>query len=108
MPDDHGDGAGDGDQGLELATAFDDAPVAFAEEGVGPGDRDGGFAERGLEVGVALAGLPGSGPGAGLDGARAQSGPGDQVGGGGEPAHVQPNLGDDHLGGVSADAGDMV
>ena len=31
------DGAGDRDQGLEFAAAFDDAPVAFTEEGVGLG-----------------------------------------------------------------------
>jgi len=30
-------GAGDRDQGFELAAAFDDAPVAFAQEGVGTG-----------------------------------------------------------------------
>jgi hypothetical protein len=32
VPDDHQDGAGDGDQGLELAAAPDDPPVAFAGE----------------------------------------------------------------------------
>jgi len=30
------------------------------------------------------------------------------VGGGGELAHVQPEFGDDHLGGDGADAGDLV
>src|SRR4029453_12075913 len=35
MPDDHQDGAGDGDQGLELAATLDQAPVALAQEGVG-------------------------------------------------------------------------
>ena len=34
VPDDDQDGAGDGDQRLEFAAAFDDAAVAFAEEGV--------------------------------------------------------------------------
>src|SRR5215207_7238536 len=37
MPDDHQDGAGDGDQGLELAATPDQAPVALAQEGVGLG-----------------------------------------------------------------------
>ena len=31
VPDDHQDGAGDGDQGLELAATFDQAPVALAQ-----------------------------------------------------------------------------
>jgi hypothetical protein len=39
VPDDHQDGAGDGDQGLELADASDQAAVALAEEGVGLGGR---------------------------------------------------------------------
>jgi len=30
VPDDHQDGAGDGEQGLELAAALDDAPVALS------------------------------------------------------------------------------
>jgi hypothetical protein len=59
VPDDDQDGAGDSDQGLELAAALDDPPVALAEEGVGLGGRGGGLAEDGLEVGVALAGLVG-------------------------------------------------
>ena len=57
VPDDDQDGAGDRDEGLEFAAAFDDAPVAFAEEGVGLGGRGGGLAERAFQVGVALAGL---------------------------------------------------
>jgi hypothetical protein len=39
VSDDDHDGAGDGDQGLELAAAFDQASIAFAEEGVGLGGR---------------------------------------------------------------------
>ena len=39
VPDDDQDGAADGDDGLLLAAAAGDAPVAFAEEGVGPGRR---------------------------------------------------------------------
>jgi len=34
VPDDDQDGAGDGDQGLELADPLDQPPVPFAEEGV--------------------------------------------------------------------------
>src|ERR1017187_4571356 len=34
VPDDHQDGTGYGDQGLELAPAPGQAPVAFPEEGV--------------------------------------------------------------------------
>jgi hypothetical protein len=46
VPDNDQDGAGDGDQGLEVAAAFDQSFVAGAEEGVGAGGGDGGFAER--------------------------------------------------------------
>ena len=108
VPDEDENGAGDRDQGLELAAAFDDAPVAFAEEGVGLGGRGGGVAERALEVGVALAGLATTGERAGLDGAWAQFRPRHQVRGGGEPAHVEADLGEDHLRRVRADAGDLV
>jgi hypothetical protein len=93
---------------LGFTSSFDDAPVAFAEEGVGAGGAAGGLAEDTFEVGVALAGLPGAVFGCGLDGARAEFGPGHQVGGGGEPAHLQAHLGDDHLGGEPVDAGDLV
>ena len=71
VPDDDQDGAGDRNQGLELAAAFDDAAVALAEEGVGLGGCGGGLAERALQVGVALAGAAAAGDGPGLDGARA-------------------------------------
>jgi len=37
VPDDHQDGAGDRDEGLEFASAFDDAPVPFAQEDLGLG-----------------------------------------------------------------------
>jgi hypothetical protein len=37
LPNDDEDRAGDRDQGLEFAAAFDQAPVALAEEGVGLG-----------------------------------------------------------------------
>ncbi|GAB3534262.1 hypothetical protein GCM10027403_09790 [Arthrobacter tecti] len=45
-PDDDQDGAGDRNERFEFAAAFDDAPVAFAEESVGFGGRGGGFTER--------------------------------------------------------------
>jgi hypothetical protein len=89
VPDDGQDGAGDGDEGLEFAAAFDDASVAFAEEGVRFGGRGGGLAERTFQVGVALAGLAAAGHRPGLDGARAQFRPRHQVSGGGEPGHVE-------------------
>jgi len=68
VPDDDEDGAGDRDQGLEFAAAFDDAPVAFAKEGVGFGGGGGGLAERTFQVGVVFAGLAGAGNRLGLDG----------------------------------------
>ena len=95
IPDDDQDGAGDRDQGFEFAAAFDDAPVAFAEEGVGLGGCGSGFAERTFQVGVAFAGLAAAADGTGLDGAWAQFRPGNQVLGCGEAAHIQPDLGDD-------------
>src|SRR6266540_3152285 len=55
VPDDDQDGSGNRDEGFELASAFDDAPVALTEEGVGLGRRGSGLAEDTLEVRVALA-----------------------------------------------------
>src|SRR4249919_1602376 len=89
VPDDDQDGAGDGDLGLGLAAAADDAGVALAQEGSGVGGADSGLAEGPAQPGVALALLAGPGAGAGLAGGRAQPGPGDQVGSGREPGHVQ-------------------
>src|SRR5918994_1527464 len=108
LPDDHQDRAGDGDQGFELADAPDQAAVALAEEGVGLGGRGGDLAEDALQVRVALAGGATAVLGAGLDGPGCQPGPRHQLPGGGELAHVQPELGDDDLGGLGADAGDLV
>ena len=56
VPDDDEDGAGDGDEGLELAAPSGQAPVALAEEGVGAGGRGDGLAQDALEVRIALAG----------------------------------------------------
>ena len=108
VPDDHEDGAGDRDHGFELAAAFDDASVAFAEEGLGLGGRGGGLAEDAFEVGVALAGLAAAQRGAGLDGAWGQFRPGGQVPGGGETGHVRPDLGQDDLCSAHVDPGDLV
>src|SRR5262249_8522338 len=108
VPDDGEDGSGDGDEGLELAAAFDDAPVAFTEERVGFGGRGGGLAEQAFQVGVALAGLAGPVFGAGLDGSGGEFGPGGQVPRGGEPGHVKADLGEDDLGAQGTDARDLV
>src|SRR5690242_7552169 len=108
VPDDDQDGAGDGDQGLELADPLDQPPVPFAGESVCPGGRRGGLAEDALEVRVALAGLAGAVAGPGLDGARGQLGPRHQVPGGGEPGHVQSYLGKDGLCPGLGDAGDVI
>ena len=71
VPDDDEEGAGDRDQGFEFAAAFDQAPVALAEKGVGLGGRGRGLAECAFQIRVALAGLAGAGNRPGLDGARA-------------------------------------
>src|SRR6476660_7323083 len=92
----------------EFAAAFDDAPVAFAEEGVGFRGRGGGLAERPFEIRVAPAGLAAALDRSGLDGAWAQFGPRHQVRGGGEPAHVEPDLGENDLRESRADAGNLV
>src|SRR6266571_783123 len=78
-PGDLADGAGDRDDGFLLAAAAGDAPVARAEVGVGLGGGHGSAAERGTQVGVALAGAAVLGSGAGLDGAAGQPGPGGGV-----------------------------
>jgi hypothetical protein len=56
VPDDDQDRAADGDQGLLLAAAFGDTPVAFAKESVGAGGTDGGFAEDAGQIAVAVPG----------------------------------------------------
>jgi hypothetical protein len=48
VPDDDEDGAGYRDEGFEFAAAFDQAAVAFTEEGVGSGGAGGGVAEGAL------------------------------------------------------------
>ena len=108
VPDDDQGGAADGDHGSLRAAASGDAPVAFTEEGVGAGGADGGFAEDAGEVAVAV---PAGGVAllaGGFLHAGCEPGPGCQVAGGGEPGHVQPDLGEDHRRGDWADAGDLI
>jgi hypothetical protein len=54
---------------------------------------------------VAVAGLAGFAFPGGFVMAGADSGPGGEVGGGAEPAHITTGLGDDHLSGGLADPG---
>src|SRR5436309_4959629 len=84
VPDDDDDRAGDGDEGFELAAAFDEAAVALAEERVGLRGGGSGLAEGAVEVAVAFAGLARSGSGSRLDGARRDLRPRGEVAGGGE------------------------
>src|SRR5215472_3771636 len=108
VPDDDQDGAGDGDQCLELAYPLGQTSVAFAQEGLGPACGGGGLAQDAFEVGVALAGAGGAVPGAGLDGAGGQLGPRHQVGGSVELGHVEAHLGNDGLRSGASDPGDLV
>ena len=99
----------DGGLGLLLRHAGAQAPVLGAQEGLGPADADGCLAECPANVGVAAAGgvlalalargfrHPGSLPG-----------PGRQVAGGREDAHVGADLGDEVLGGGDPEPGDSV
>jgi hypothetical protein len=45
VPDDDEDGASDGDDGPVFAPPPGDPSVAFAQEGIGSADPDGGFAQ---------------------------------------------------------------
>ena len=77
-----------------------------ADVGAGPACRPGALGEDVADLGVALAGAPGLVSPGGFVVARAQPGPGRQVRRGGEPGHVHPDLGDDHLGGPFTDSRD--
>ena len=109
VPDDDEDGAPDGDDRAFLAASSGDAPVAFAEEGVGSCGAYGRLAEDAGQVAVAV---PGGAVALGLAGRGADAGgelrPRTQVPRGGEPGHVHPDLGDDHGGGDRPDAGDLI
>jgi hypothetical protein len=56
MPDDYEDGAADGDDRLLAAAAAGDAPIAFAEEGVGPAGGDRSLTDDLGQVAVAVPG----------------------------------------------------
>lgn len=68
VPDGDQDGAGDGDQGFEVALAFDDAAVPGAEEGVGAGRGYGGLTERAPQPGISFPRGPGGVLRSGLEG----------------------------------------
>src|SRR5664279_2880639 len=110
MPGRCQDGVFDGDQGLELADASGQAPVACAEEGavlgaVGCHRRD---AEGAGEPVVAVSGVCGFVSLTGLVESGGDPGPGGEVTGGGEAAHVCAGLGDDYFGDVWSDPWDGV
>jgi len=96
MPDDHQDGPANGDDRPLLAAAVGDPPVPFTQECVGAADPDGGLAERPGQVPVAFAGAAVALlPAGGFRDPGGEPGPRRQVRGGGEPGHVQADLGDD-------------
>src|SRR5664280_1922914 len=110
MPDRRQDGVFDGDQGLEFAYASGQAPVAGAEEGgvlgaVGCHRRD---TEGAGEPVVAVSGVCGFVSLTGLVESGGDPGPGREVPGGGEAAHVCAGLGDDYFGDVWSDTWDGV
>jgi hypothetical protein len=56
VPDDNENGASDGDDGAFLASPSSDAPVAFAQEGVGMAGDDSGLAQDPGQVAVTVPG----------------------------------------------------
>ena len=107
--DDREDSVAHGHLGLGLAPAFGQAAVAGAEACLGPPGGDGGLAEHTGHVTVALApGVAALSLAGGLLHLGAVLRPRHQVGGGGEHAHVYPDLGDQVLGGGAAQPGDAV
>src|SRR5450759_5729588 len=110
MPGRGQDGVLDGDQGLELADASGQAPVAGAEEGgvlgaVGCHRRN---TKGPGEPVVAVSGVCGFVSFTGLVESGGNPGPGGEVSGGGEAAHVCAGFGDDHFRDVSSDTWDGV
>src|SRR5262249_53906548 len=108
VPDDGEDRVADRDDRASFPATPGEPVVALAEEGVGPGGCGDDLAEGGGEPGVALAGgaALGLAGGAAVDGG--ELGPGDQVPGGREAAHVDADLRDQLLGGGDPDAGDLI
>jgi hypothetical protein len=84
----HGAGASDGAPGSAAAEAPRQAAEPFAEEGTGRRGAGGGLSAGAAQVGVAVS-LSRLAAGAGLAGDRGEPGPADEVGGRGEPGHVQ-------------------
>src|SRR5947209_14761808 len=86
MPDDDQHGSTDGHDGCVLTAASGDAPVAFAEEGIGPAGDDGGLTEDFGQVPVAVpGGAVALALARGLLGGGGELRPGAQVSRGGEP-----------------------
>jgi len=56
VPDDGQDRAADGDDGAALTAMFDQAPIAFGEEGIGAAGSGDDLAERAAQPRVALTG----------------------------------------------------
>src|SRR5215211_473239 len=109
VPGDHQDRVADGEGGLLLANAPGQPPELGRQVGVTGSRRSPGALDEDLtEPAVPLAGPAGSALAAGHVVAGAASRPGGQVGGAGEHRHVDPDLGDDALGGPLADPGDRV
>src|SRR3954467_15317749 len=108
-PDDDQDRAADRDNGAVLAAASGDPPIALAEEGVGAGGADRGFAEHPGQVAVAVAGAGAAlRPAGGLGAPGGGASPGGEGRRGREPAHVGAELGRDHLRGDRPHAGDRI
>src|SRR5450759_5300430 len=105
MPDRRQDGVLAGDQGLEFAYASGQAPVAGAEEGgvVGAVGCHRGDTEGAGEPVVAVSGVCGFVSFTGLVESGGDPGPGGEVPGGGEAAHVGSGFGDDYFGDVWSD-----
>jgi len=109
VPDDDQHRAPDRDDRLLLPAASCDPAVPLAEEGVGAA-RDGrGLTEDPCEVPVAVAGGPVALvlAGRGLD-ARGELRPRAQVPSGGEPGHVEADLGDDDRCRDRSNPGDLI
>lgn len=109
VPDDDQHGTPDRDDRLLLPATPRDPAVALAEEGIGAAGDGRGLAEDPGEVPVAVAGGPVALvlAGRGLD-ARGELRPRAQVPSGGEPGHVDTDLGDDHRSRDRSDPGNLI
>src|SRR6266545_6286004 len=108
MGDDE-DGVADGDDRFLLAAAGDEPVVQGSEVGVTRSAAGvGGLDERSAKPGITLARLSTFAFASTFVIARTHARPGSEVGRGGEPGHVEPDLGDDDFGGPSTDAWDGV